>query len=173
MSMAAAAEQAGLTVGALTALILQRSRLEVGATVPFSNSTEAEAQELANHPAFMCGSDGIYFGSAPHPRGWGSFARVLSRYCRQDETMTWGAAAWKLSGHAATRFGLTDRGAVAIGAVADLAVVDPEWIQDHARFGAGRLPATGVADVLVAGTPVLRGGELTGALVGRPLTRSR
>ncbi len=172
LSMAAAAERADRTVGELTALILQASRLEVGATVPFSNSTEAEAQELANHRSFMCGSDGIYFGSAPHPRGWGSFARVLSRYCRQNETMTWGAAGWKLSGHAASRFGLVDRGAVAVGAVADLAVVDPAGIQDNARYGAGGLVATGVSDVLVAGSRVLRGGELTGARAGRPLTRS-
>lgn len=173
LSMAAAAQRAGLSVGELTATILQVSRLEVGATVPFSNSTEAEAQELANHPAFMCGSDGIYFGSAPHPRGWGSFARVLSRYCREDGTMTWGAAAWKLSGHAASRFGLADRGTVAVGAVADLAVVDPAEVQDNARYGAGRHVATGVSDVLVAGTPVLREGKLTGALAGRPLLRSR
>jgi|688.fasta_scaffold07443_3 N-acyl-D-amino-acid deacylase len=173
LSMAAAAERVGRTVGELTGLMLQASRLEVGATVPFSNSTEEEAQELANHPSFMCGSDGIYFGSAPHPRGWGSFARVLSRYCRKDETMTWGTAAWKLSGHAAHRFGLTDRGQVAVGAIADLAIVDPAAVQDNAKYRSGRLTATGVSDVLVAGSPVLRRGELTGMLTGRPLIRSR
>ena len=97
---------------------------------------------------------------------------MLSRYCRRDETMTWGAAAWKLSGHAAHRFGLTDRGHVAVGAVADLAIVDPASVQDNASYGSGRLTATGVSDVLVAGSPVLRRGELTGVLSGRPLTRT-
>ena len=69
------------------------------------------------------------------------------------------------------RFQLADRGSIAEGCVADLVVVDPATVTDHATYDNPRQLATGVADVVVAGEPVLRDGALTGATPGRALRR--
>ena len=67
------------------------------------------------HDAHLAGSDGIFLGSKPHPRGWGAFARFLGVHTRTLGDWTWGTAALHLSGHAARRFGLTDRGLIRPG----------------------------------------------------------
>lgn len=82
---------------------------------------------------------------------------------------TWHDAVTHLSARPAARFGLAGRGAVVPGAVADLALVDPDRVRDEATYEDPRRPASGVDDVLVAGVRVLRDGALTGALPGRPL----
>lgn len=171
LSITAAARKQGVSDAEFIAQSLRSSRLEVGATVPFSNSGEAEAADLASHAGYMCGSDGIYLGSQPHPRGWGSFARVLAQYCRDSRTLSWGTAAWKLSGHPAQRFSIPERGRISVGAIADLAIVDPTTVSDTADYGSGRSLAVGIADVLVHGTHVLKNGSLTGALSGVGLRR--
>ena len=171
LSISAAAARHGVSDATFISVVMRATRMEVGATVPFGNSGEPEAEELAAHPGFMCGSDGIYLGSQPHPRGWGSFARVLARYCRDSGSMSWGQAAWKLSGHPAERFSIPDRGRLTAGAVADLAIVDPMTVGDRADYGSGRTPADGIADVLVGGQFVLRDGAATGATPGTGLRR--
>jgi N-acyl-D-amino-acid deacylase len=76
-----------------------------------------------------------------------------------------------LSALPAERFALGRRGTVAAGAVADLAVVDPDAVADTATYEIPRQAAVGIDDVFVAGVPVLAGGELTDALPGRGLRR--
>ena len=171
MSISAASRRHRVSEAEFISEVMCASRLEVGATVPFGNSGEAEAEELAKHSGYMCGSDGIYLGSQPHPRGWGSFARVLSRYCRDSGSMTWGEAAWKLSGHPASRFSIPERGQISIGAIADLAIINPNTVRDTADYGSGRSLAEGVKEVLVGGELVLRNGQLTGATTGVGLRR--
>ena len=82
-------------------------------------------------------------------------------------------AARHLAGHAATRFGLRDRGALRVGGFADVAVVDPARVVDEADYADPCRLATGVDDVTVNGVPVLRDGELTGASAGRALRHGR
>jgi len=127
---------------------------------------------LLSHPAHVMGSDGIFVGSHPHPRGWGSFAKFLRVFVRERADLTWGQAAQHLAGRPAERFGLADRGILATGFVADIAVVDPSKVSDIADYRAPREYSVGVLDVFVAGRSVLAGGELTGELAGRGLRRS-
>jgi N-acyl-D-amino-acid deacylase len=63
----------------------------------------------------MVGSDGIYLGGHPHPRGWGSFARVLGRHVRDRKDICWGAAAARLAAAPADLFGLGQRGRIQAG----------------------------------------------------------
>ena len=85
----------------------------------------------------MGGSDGIFSGSRPHPRGYGCFARYLAYHTRERGDWTWSEAIRHLSGYPARRFGLRDRGLIREGMIADLFVFDPEKIQDRATFDEG------------------------------------
>ena len=132
-------------------------------------TTEESVRALMRHPAHMGGSDGIYIGRHPHPRGWATFARFLARHVRELGDWTWEQAAVHLAAHPARRFGLTDRGLIRPGLAADLAVIDPVRVADLADYATPREPAAGVDDVVVNGIQVLRAGQLTGEQPGQPL----
>src|SRR4029079_4362189 len=102
--------------------------------IGFQNSqrTEQDMVDLMRHPAHMSGSDGIFSGGRPPPRGFGCFARYLAYHPRERGDYDWAQAIWHLSGHAAQRFGLRDRGRIREGFAADLVVFDPAKIQDRA-----------------------------------------
>ncbi|MDI2132809.1 N-acyl-D-amino-acid deacylase family protein [Yinghuangia seranimata] len=170
MRLVEAARAVGASPAAFCAELLIATGLQAGAVFdqPPTNS-DASVRALLRHPAHIGGSDGIYIGGSPHPRGWGAFARLLARHVVELGDWTWEQAAVHLAAHPARRFGLTDRGLVRPGTAADLAVIDPAKIADRADYGAARRPADGVDDVLVAGVPVLAAGRLTGHTPGRPL----
>ncbi|MGR6997539.1 hypothetical protein ACU686_04530 [Yinghuangia aomiensis] len=153
-----AARKAGSSPAAFCAELLLATRLQAGAVFdqPPTNS-DASVRALLRHPAHIGGSDGIYIGGSPHPRGWGAFARMLARHVVELGDWTWEQAAVHLAAHPARRFGLTDRGLVRTGMAADLAVIDPHAVADRADYGDARQVADGIADVLVAGVPVLAG----------------
>jgi len=132
---------------------------------PPTNSASS-VLELADRHEHMAGSDAIYSSGRPHPRGWGAMARWLKVKVVLDGAWSWADAADHLAGRAVRRFGLGERGRIAIGAVADLMLVDPSQLEDKATYDHPRLPATGIDDVLVAGVPVLAGGHLTGLAPG-------
>lgn len=135
---------------------------------PPSNSSES-VRALLRDTRHLASSDAIYAGSRPHPRGWGTFARFLAEHVRRLEDWTWAQAAWHLSGAAAARFRLADRGELHLGAAADIALVDPDTVQDNATYSDPRRPATGIDDVFVNGRLVLMAGELTDELAGAPV----
>jgi N-acyl-D-amino-acid deacylase len=168
-----AATAAGMSPGEFVCEILTASEMAVG-IVGYrpGERTEDDLRAILRHPAHMAGSDGIFCGNFPHPRGWGAFARYLARHTRQLHDYTWGEAITHLSSHAARRFGLTDRGLIRSGFVADLAVFDPQEVIDRSTYEAGRTLAEGVDHVLVNGTFVLEHGQPTGATPGRALRRS-
>ncbi len=153
-------------------LVATRLRASCVFAQPPTNSPES-VRALLRHRAHVGGSDAIYApvggGGRPHPRGWGAFARFLAEHVRTLGDWTWHDAVTHLSTRPAERFALAGRGAVEPGAVADLALVDPDRVRDEATYEDPRRPASGVDDVLVAGVPVLRDGRLTDALPGRPL----
>lgn len=171
MALPEAAARAGKPPGDFCCDLLVATRLEAGCVFgqPPTN-TEESVRALLRHPAHTAGSDAIYQGGHPHPRGWGAFARLLARHVRELGDLTWEQAAGHLSAHAARRFRLTDRGLVRRGFAADLVVLDPGTVADRARYEHPREPACGIDHVLVAGVPVLTDGSLTGALPGRALT---
>ncbi|WP_433475714.1 N-acyl-D-amino-acid deacylase family protein [Spirillospora sp. CA-142024] len=167
MSLPDAAEQAGRAPGEFCCDLLVATRLEAGCVFgqPPTNSEES-VRALLRHPAQMSGSDAIYQGGHPHPRGWGAFARLLGRHVRDLGDWTWEQAATHLAGRAADRFRLTGRGRVEAGYAADLVVVDPATVTDRATYEQPRVPAEGVEHVVVNGVPVLAGGVL--ATPGEP-----
>jgi N-acyl-D-amino-acid deacylase len=109
--------------------------------------------------------------SRPHPRAYGNFARLLGKYVRDEKLITLGEAVRKLTSLPASVLGLADRGRLAPGFVADIAVFDPAAVRDNATYAEPHQFSTGVAHVLVGGTAVLRDGEHTGATPGRIVRR--
>ena len=112
-------------------------------------------------------TEGLFLNTSTHPRAYGNFARLLGRYVRDEQVIALETAIYKLSRLPATNLKLRDRGRLEAGYYADLVVFDPLNIQDHATYKQPHQYATGVSDVLVNGSPVLRDGEHTGALPGR------
>ncbi len=172
LTVAEAARRAGSPLGAFICDLLVANDLAVG-IVGFrpGDRTEEDVRAILRHPAHMAGSDGIFRGAFPHPRGWGAFARFLGRHTRELGDYSWGEAVAHLSSHAARRFRLTDRGLVRPGFAADLAVFDPATVLDRSTYADGRREAEGMRHVIVNGTFVLKDGEATGALPGRALRR--
>jgi len=173
MKVTEAAERAGLSPGDFVCESLIASGMAVGIFgFRAGDRTEADVRAILRHPAHMAGSDGIYGGGHPHPRGWGAFARYLGYHTRQLGDYTWEEAVTHLASHAARRYRLHDRGLLRPGFVADIAVFDPTTVIDRSTYEAGRTLAEGVDHVLVNGTLALHNGQPTGATPGRALRRS-
>ncbi len=124
------------------------------------------------HPLSMIGSDGLFRGQHPHPRGFGTHARVLARLVRGQELLTMPDAIRRMTSMPARRYSLADRGVIQPGAAADIAVFDPKKIRDRATFKDGRAPAEGMHYVFVNGRPAIESGTLTDTTAGRVLYRS-
>jgi N-acyl-D-amino-acid deacylase len=166
-----AAESAGQPIEELVCDLLVESKMVVGCVVPHRNRDQGDVVALLKHPAMMAGSDGIFTGSRPHPRGCGCFARYLGHHVRGDRSWTLEQAVQHLAGFAAVKYQLKDRGFLRPGLAADVVVFDPDAVADHSTYEDGRRLATGVEHVLVNGQVVLQGGERTRALPGRALRR--
>jgi len=102
-----------------------------------------------------------------HPRGYGTYPRVLAKYVREEKLMTLEDAIRKMSGAVAARLGLRDRGLLLPGCYADLVLFDAETIVDRATFDEAHQLSLGICDVWVNGTRVIRHTEHTGATPGR------
>ncbi|MEO3871170.1 amidohydrolase family protein [Nonomuraea sp. B12E4] len=172
LTMVAAAERAGVVPAEFCRRLLTETRLTAGvvsARPDEGPEGEQSVRTMLRHPSHTGGSDGIYVGGHPHPRGFGAFARFLGRHVRELGDWTWEQAVVHLASHPARRFGLVDRGLVRGGFAADVVVLDPDVVADRATYAEPRTLAVGVEDVIVSGVPVLAGGELTGATPGRAL----
>ena len=115
--------------------------------------------------------EGIFLRGNPHPRAYGTFARVLAKYVRTDSVLTLPDAIRKLTSLPAKNLNIARRGTLAPGFHADVVVFDPATIQDHATFERPHQYATGVSQVFVNGVQVIRDGEHTGAKPGRVVRR--
>ncbi|MCC7359428.1 MAG: amidohydrolase family protein [Anaerolineales bacterium] len=113
--------------------------------------------------------EGVFLKSNPHPRAYGTFARVLGKYTRDEGALTLPQAVRQLSALPAANLRLKERGRLLPGHYADVVVFDPAAIQDHATFAQPHQYSTGVQHVLVNGVPVIRDGEHTNARPGRVL----
>lgn len=133
---------------------------------------EGDVERILRHPHTMVASDGgipVFGADVPHPRNYGAFARVLSRYVREKKTIPLEEAIRKMSSFPAGRFRIADRGLLRPGMKADIAVFDPAKVVDKADFGRPHQYAEGFVHVLVNGQFVLRDGKMTGKLPGRVL----
>ncbi|MGH9067974.1 MAG: N-acyl-D-amino-acid deacylase family protein [Acidimicrobiales bacterium] len=113
--------------------------------------------------------EGVFLRSPTHPRAYGSFARVLGHYARDEGVLTLTDAVRRMSGLPAATLGLRDRGLVQEGAFADLVVFDPATVSDRATFADPHQLSVGVSHVLVNGQVTIAEGAFTGTLAGRAL----
>jgi N-acyl-D-amino-acid deacylase len=172
-TVAAAAETAGLSVPDFVVRLLEKT--ELGAVVMADGGNEAENDLMLAHPASMVCSDGILLGDHPHPRGYGTFPRVLAQYVREKGLLSWETAIAKMTGIPAARLNLSDRGVVRAGGAADLVVLSPEAVTDRATVAAGRVGPAGIETVVVNGHVVVECGTYLGSNFGRvlrPLARN-
>ncbi|MFL6336833.1 MAG: amidohydrolase family protein [Pyrinomonadaceae bacterium] len=114
-------------------------------------------------------ADGPLSGSKSHPRGWGSYPRILSRYVRDERLLTLEQAVRKMTGQPAARVGLKDRGVLRAGAYADITVFDPARVRDLATFDQPNQYPEGIEYVVVNGQVEVDAGRRTHANAGRPL----
>ncbi len=131
--------------------------------------SEDDVRTVLAHPTTMIGTDGIGAGSRPHPRLWGTYPRVLGRYVRDEGLLPLETAIHKMTGMPAAKFNLPGRGTIEEGAVADLVVFDPATVIDVATYEDPKRPPAGMPWVLVNGEPVVRAGQHTRAIPGRPV----
>ena len=111
--------------------------------------------------------DEVFTKNSAHPRAYGTFARVLGKYVRDEGIITLEDAIRRLTSFPATNLKIRDRGSLKEGYYADVVIFDPTAIQDHATFENPRQYATGVIHVFVNGGHALKDGEGTGAMPGR------
>ncbi len=174
MTLAAAAEFAGKSWEEFAYdLVIEEQGVEAF-IFPWQIS-EAEKEEklrsTAVHPRAMIASDGVYNVPHPHPRGYGCFAQVLRRFVRELGLLSLETAVYKMSGFPAQRFGLKDRGRIALDFGADLVVFDAATVADRATFSEPLETAVGINGVMVNGQWVIQDGTPTGKLPGRVLRR--
>ena len=125
-----------------------------GAIMVFTMMNEEDMLTALVHPLGFIGTDAIPCPPGqgrPHPRGYGSFPRVLGRYVREKQALTLEEAIRKMTGLSAKKFGLKDRGMVQEGMAADLVVFDPELIIDGATYEEPRRAPQGIGKVFVNG----------------------
>lgn len=142
-------------------------------TVYFLMSEENIKKQVAL-PYMSFGSDagslspeGVFLNSSTHPRAYGNFSRLLGKYVREEKIISIEEAVRKLTSLPATNFKIKKRGSLTKGFFADLAIFNPETIQDHATFDEPHQLSTGMIHVFVNGEQVLKNGSHTGALPGR------
>ena len=170
-TLAEAVEFTGRPLPDLIVDLLLATGTATNAVVPhLPQRTEADIEALMRDRRMTAGSDGIFVGGKPHPRGTGCFARYLGHYVRAGVWSLEEAVA-KCSRRTAEVHGLNDRGLLAAGMAADVIVFDPALVRDRSTFADGKLLAEGVRDVFVNGEAVLLNGERTAARPGRGLRR--
>ncbi|GAB3490412.1 N-acyl-D-amino-acid deacylase family protein [Nocardiopsis coralliicola] len=145
------------------------------ATIVNHAMSEDDVSAVLAHPMVAVASDGWALTAdgdgTTHPRSFGTFPRVLGRYVRERGVLSLPDAVRKMTSLPAARLGMADRGRIAEGAVADIAVFDPDTVADRATFTDPWQLSTGVSAVLVDGVPALLDAAATGARPGRTLRR--
>jgi N-acyl-D-amino-acid deacylase len=111
--------------------------------------------------------EGLFLNGNPHPRAYGSFARLLGKYVREEGIITLPEAVRRLAALPADVLKIRERGRLRAGYFADLAIFDPGKIQDNATFAEPLQYASGMVHVLVNGVQVVKDGDHTGATPGQ------
>ncbi|MGE5571169.1 MAG: N-acyl-D-amino-acid deacylase family protein [Rhodospirillales bacterium] len=143
-----------------------------GCQAIFHAMAEEDVIRIMTSPHTMIASDGevpIFGSGSPHPRSYGTFARVLGQYVREKKVLPLEEAVRKMTFLPAARLRLADRGLLRPGMKADVVVFDAETVADRATFLHPHQYATGFSAVLVNGRPVILNGKLTANRPGRVL----
>ncbi|MDH4099283.1 MAG: D-aminoacylase [Nitrospirota bacterium] len=156
--------------------LLIEEQLKAGAI--FYSMSEENLRTILRQPYVMVGSDstnrgfsGITAHGKPHPRGFGSFPRVLGRFVREEGLLTLEEAIHKMTAQPARKLGMKDRGELRPGACADIVIFNPETVIDRADFDSPYQRSVGIRDVIVNGKVAVRDGEVTGTLAGKVLRK--
>jgi N-acyl-D-amino-acid deacylase len=147
-------------------------RLQPAGAIYFAMD-EADVRRILSYPHTMIGSDGLPHDAHPHPRLWGSFPRVIGHYARDVGLFPIEEAIRRMTSLPAERFGLTARGRLKQGYVADLVLFDPKTIKDRATFEAPMQASDGVIAVWVNGKAAWRDARATSIRSGRALRRQQ
>jgi N-acyl-D-amino-acid deacylase len=155
--------------------LLEEGEGQVGGI--FFTQSEDNVRLALARPDIAVGTDsgvvsprGITGQLHPHPRTYGTFPRILGRYVRDEQLLSWESAVHKMTGRAGATLNLPDRGRLATGYFADVVVFEPQTVQDRATFANPHQFPIGIRHVFVNGTPVVRDGAPTGARPGRVLS---
>ena len=165
-TLAEIGEQRGCDPFVVAMDLLRETGLDV--TMIDHYATEETVRTIFQHPLHLVGSDGI-FGDRPHPRLYGTAARVLGRYALKDRLISVEEAVTRLTARAADRIGLTDRGRIREGLRADLVLLDPARFIDTATYDDPKRIPEGISRVFVVGRTVWAEGAPTGVLPGNVL----
>ena len=112
-------------------------------------------------------SEGVFLESNTHPRAYGTFARVIGKYVRDEGVLSLEEAIRRMTSQPAQNISIRDRGQLTEGYYADIVVFDPDEVQDHATFKEPHQYSTGVEHVIINGVQVLKDGDHTGETPGR------
>lgn len=152
----------------LMALIAESRAVDAGESVVARGMDERDIERLYRWPFTSVSSDGALRGA--HPRGFGSFPRVLGHYVRERKVLALEEAVRRMTSLPAKSLGV-DRGTIIVGAPADLVLFDPATVTDRATIKEPHALSVGIRTVWVAGQVVYEGGKTTGATPGRVLRR--
>jgi N-acyl-D-amino-acid deacylase len=158
---------------AMDLIASDRSRIQTA----FFTMSEENLRAALRQPWVGISSDstsmapqGAFLRSPVHPRAYGSYARVLGRYVRDEKVLSLADAIHRMSGLPAATLGLSGRGVLRAGGYADIVVFDPATVADRATFADPHQLSVGVTEVLVNGKLAVSAGAFTGELAGRALT---
>ena len=142
----------------------------------FEVSGEHESRDLlskfAKHPLSAFCTDAEEYGRGiPHPAAYGAFPKILSRFVREDQVLTFEEAIRKMTSYPAQIFGLKDRGIIRVGAFADLVLIDAEKVKDRATYSHPNRLATGIETVIINGKIAWEKGAMKDATTGMTIRR--
>ena len=160
-----------LTVESGIQLVIE-IELQSGFSAIYHAMVEEDVERIMRHPFSMFDTDGdnVSYGVGhPHPRSYGTFPRILGRYVRERGILTLEEAIRKMTSLSADQIGQFERGRIAAGMYADIAVFDFDTIIDRATYTDPHQYSVGVLHVIVNGTPIIRDAAFTGARPGRVL----
>jgi N-acyl-D-amino-acid deacylase len=176
LSVKDASAAAGKEPSNLVLDLLREEGMKVGAI--FLSMCDEDVETIMKSPLTAIGSDaaarapyGALGRGKPHPRSYGTFARVLGNYCRERKFFPIEEAVRRMTGLPASRLALEDRGLIREGYWADLVVFDPAGIRDTATYGNPHSYPEGIVHVLVNGKVTVEAGDHTGILAGKVLRK--
>ena len=143
-----------------------------GCSAVYHAIAEEDVMRIMRSPYTMIASDGdipIFGQAAPHPRSYGTFARVLGVYVREQHVLTLEEAVRRMSGYPAERLKVWDRGVLRPGMKADVVVFDPATVADRAQYDKPHQYSVGFRDVIVNGKFAMRENQVTAERPGRIL----
>jgi N-acyl-D-amino-acid deacylase len=170
MSLADIARHRGSSPQEVVFDLLLEEQLQVS-MVNFSMH-ENDVATIMQHPVGMLGTDGL-LGGKPHPRAYGSTARILQKFVREDEILSIEQAVARMTSRPAAQLGLLDRGIIRPGMRADLVLFDADKVRDKATYTDPCQHPEGFEYVWVNGVAALRKGQESGALSGRVLRKGK